>query len=337
VDALKLDLVGPWPGHAFASELLPENPTRWYLTGYLVPESAPVEHRSDADAKDEIDAGGEGGGMDDGGTPDKAAPPSLLPSSMGLSVLVPAGVSKLQVEVTWGDYHFEDPIRQEEEPADDGLGVEEEIKPESYEIPESSAAALQEEPPPHESNALPAAEGYGQPPLPEDVGVGYFREKGKARKREKPWIYRRLDGVYDDILARPCKLKTEWEKIAGEAALGRLVRLAERKKIQLALKLATPILAELLPLSAPRLTGSRPLRFTTSPFVVPSSEMDGSQPWAQLLDAFVLVTPPQGGKAPCATRPRCRSGNLGGASRTHAQDCSGTLSSVIQEGLLHCI
>ena len=52
VDALKLDLVGPWPRHAFANELLPENPTRWYLTGYLVPESAPVEHRSDAETKE---------------------------------------------------------------------------------------------------------------------------------------------------------------------------------------------------------------------------------------------------------------------------------------------
>lgn len=56
VDALKLDLVGPWPGHAFERELLPENPTRWYLTGYLVPESAPVQHRSDAEAKEEVDA-----------------------------------------------------------------------------------------------------------------------------------------------------------------------------------------------------------------------------------------------------------------------------------------
>src|SRR3954466_10221744 len=88
VDALKLDLVGPWPGHAFANELLPENPTRWYLTGYLVPQDAPVEHRTDAEAKEEMDAAGEGGGTDDGGSPDRSAAPSLLPSSMGLSVLV---------------------------------------------------------------------------------------------------------------------------------------------------------------------------------------------------------------------------------------------------------
>ena len=52
VEALQLDLVGPWPEHPFARELLPENPTRWYLTGYLVPEAAPVEHRTDAEAKE---------------------------------------------------------------------------------------------------------------------------------------------------------------------------------------------------------------------------------------------------------------------------------------------
>lgn len=93
VDALKLDLVGPWPGHPFANELLPENPTRWYLTGYLVPEKAPLPHKTDADNKDQLDSAGEGGAADDGGAPDKSPPPNLLPSSMGLSVLVPAGVT----------------------------------------------------------------------------------------------------------------------------------------------------------------------------------------------------------------------------------------------------
>ena len=123
VDALKLDLVGPWPGHVFERELLPENPTRWYLTGYLVPETAPVEHRSDAEAKEEVDAAGEGGGADDSAAPDKqAAPPSLLPSSMGLSVLIPAGTTRIEAEVTWGDYHWEDPTAEEKEPEDQGLG-----------------------------------------------------------------------------------------------------------------------------------------------------------------------------------------------------------------------
>lgn len=179
VEALKLDLVGPWPGHPFASELLPETPTRWYLTGYLVPEAAPVEHKSDAEAKDELDAGGEGGGMDDGGTPDKAPPPSLLPSSMGLSVLVPAGVAKLHAEINWGDYHWEDPTKESEEPEDQGLGLKEEIKPEAYEIPESSAAALQDEPASKDEKAAPPPKGYRRSARCETVEVTLPAEDGK--------------------------------------------------------------------------------------------------------------------------------------------------------------
>jgi hypothetical protein len=42
VETLELDLVGPSNDHAFARELLPETPTRWYLTGFLVPTTAPL-------------------------------------------------------------------------------------------------------------------------------------------------------------------------------------------------------------------------------------------------------------------------------------------------------
>lgn len=125
IEAVTLDLIGPWPAHAFERELLPENPTRWYLTGYLVPEKAPVQHRTDAEAKEEIDAAGEGGGKDDTSAPDKeAAAPSLLPSSMGLSVLVPANTDRIEVEVTWGTYGWEDPSSVDPEPEDQGLGVQ---------------------------------------------------------------------------------------------------------------------------------------------------------------------------------------------------------------------
>ncbi len=47
VEAVRLDLVGPDNEHAFANELLPEPPSRWYLTGYLVPKDAPDEQRID--------------------------------------------------------------------------------------------------------------------------------------------------------------------------------------------------------------------------------------------------------------------------------------------------
>ncbi|HVZ65034.1 MAG TPA: DISARM system helicase DrmA [Opitutaceae bacterium] len=169
VEALRLDLVGPWPGHAFAGELLPENPNRWYLTGYLVPETAPVHQREDAEAKEEIDSGAEGGGMDDAGAPDKSAPPSLLPSSMGLSVLVPAGASKLKAEVTWGDYHWEDPSKEDEEPGDQGLGVPDETKQESDEQSESPVAPANEPLP--AASAAAAPKGFRRTPHAESVEI----------------------------------------------------------------------------------------------------------------------------------------------------------------------
>lgn len=47
IDALELDLIGPRPGqpsHArYAEEVLPIAPSKWYLTGFLVPDQAPVQ------------------------------------------------------------------------------------------------------------------------------------------------------------------------------------------------------------------------------------------------------------------------------------------------------
>ena len=43
VEALELDLVGPWPGHELADERLPGwvRPSNWYLTGFLIPVDTP--------------------------------------------------------------------------------------------------------------------------------------------------------------------------------------------------------------------------------------------------------------------------------------------------------
>jgi hypothetical protein len=56
VDALKLDLVGPWAGHAFAEERLPGwvRPSNWYLTGFLIPSGTPPERSADADEDDDL-------------------------------------------------------------------------------------------------------------------------------------------------------------------------------------------------------------------------------------------------------------------------------------------
>jgi hypothetical protein len=110
VDTVRINLIGPDNDHAFAQELLPESPTRWYLTGYLVPTDAPIDQKFDETSTEEIDAAVDVGGTDDATEPDRpAARRSLLPSSMGLSVLVPVGVRRLQATIEWGDYQYEGP------------------------------------------------------------------------------------------------------------------------------------------------------------------------------------------------------------------------------------
>jgi len=111
VEALRLDLVGPTNDHAFASELLPESPRRWYLTGYLVPTTLPSETKSEDDGEDdEIDSPAEQTASDDGAEVDRTAgKKGLLPSSMGLSVLLGPAAATLTATVEWGDYAYEGP------------------------------------------------------------------------------------------------------------------------------------------------------------------------------------------------------------------------------------
>ena len=57
VDALKLDLVGPWVGHALSDERLSGwvRPSNWYLAGFLIPSGMSPEKSGDADEDDDID------------------------------------------------------------------------------------------------------------------------------------------------------------------------------------------------------------------------------------------------------------------------------------------
>ena len=109
VETLQLDLVGPGPGHALEAEQLweRERPSRWYLTGFLVPTTASEEQRHDPEAEEVIDtavASEEGAGDDDVDLDRAPARKAFLPSSLGISVLVPPGVTSLSAEVLWGDY-----------------------------------------------------------------------------------------------------------------------------------------------------------------------------------------------------------------------------------------
>lgn len=107
VEALKLDLVGPYAGHALAEERLPGwiRPSNWYLTGFLVPSGTPPNKRADEDEDDELAEVPESAGLPEESNEErKAAKKAFFPSSMGLSFLVSRETQALAVTVRWGDY-----------------------------------------------------------------------------------------------------------------------------------------------------------------------------------------------------------------------------------------
>ncbi|MYC83743.1 MAG: helicase [Acidobacteria bacterium] len=107
VEALRLDLVGPGPGSVLADEQLPGwvRPSRWYLSGFLIPSDTPLERRSDEDEDDILDETPSTDGLSEESSEDRrAAKKGFFPSSIGLSFLVSSSTERLQVTVRWGDY-----------------------------------------------------------------------------------------------------------------------------------------------------------------------------------------------------------------------------------------
>ena len=105
IHALRLDLVGPTNDGPLATEELPEFPSRWYLTGFLVPSGASLEQRSDAEADDSLDEVNNSRAADDEEAPERtAAKRVFFPSSMGISFLIPRETATVEVRIRWGDY-----------------------------------------------------------------------------------------------------------------------------------------------------------------------------------------------------------------------------------------
>ena len=107
VEAVELDLVGPWAGHALSDERLPGRirPSNWYLTGFLIPSGTSPEQSADLDEDDDVDEIPESAGLaEESNEERKAAKKGFFPSSMGLSFLVPRDAVALTVTVRWGDY-----------------------------------------------------------------------------------------------------------------------------------------------------------------------------------------------------------------------------------------
>ncbi len=105
VRTLELDLVGPQPDDPRATEALPMAPSRWYLTGFLVPFEASEEQKVDPTGSEELATGSEGGGVDDADVPEPASARKVhFPSSIGVSVLIRGTTGELLVRADWGDY-----------------------------------------------------------------------------------------------------------------------------------------------------------------------------------------------------------------------------------------
>ena len=121
VDTIRIDLIGPRPGdQALQHERLPQAPSRWYLTGFLVPADAPPEQRGE-DSEEELDEPAEPAhGSDDSSTPDRGSGKrNFRPSSVGLSVLVDEECSHLDITLSWGDYS---PVFDSDKDGDAGEG-----------------------------------------------------------------------------------------------------------------------------------------------------------------------------------------------------------------------
>jgi hypothetical protein len=120
---LRRDLVGPSvqapDGHDdsdLAEERLRDNPSRWYLTGFIAPADDSEEIEVDPiEGQDNLALGpsgnGAGGAAGDDGDPE---PPStqkrFLPSSIGLTAILPVATREIEVELNWGDYVAEPPL-----------------------------------------------------------------------------------------------------------------------------------------------------------------------------------------------------------------------------------
>src|SRR5262245_20298629 len=106
VHALGMDLIGPdCDDTNLHGEVLPQAPSRWYLTGFLVPIDADEDGKSDETGTEGVDELGKGTGVDDEATPEPAAArKAFFPSSMGVSLLVSKEAKELTVTIRWGDY-----------------------------------------------------------------------------------------------------------------------------------------------------------------------------------------------------------------------------------------
>jgi hypothetical protein len=127
VDTLRRDLIGPGPGIEdadLARERLRDNPSRWYLAGFLAPAfdgipegTESLEDEGDPLLSDEASdpETGTGGGRaaDDAPDDEPSARKSRVSSSCGITILVDASVQEVEATLSWGDYVTVPPLPDE--------------------------------------------------------------------------------------------------------------------------------------------------------------------------------------------------------------------------------
>ncbi|OPH83129.1 DISARM system helicase DrmA [Nitrobacter vulgaris] len=123
VDLLRRDLIGPHPDldHDLAHEVLPEKPSRWYVGGFIVPaydgvvpavadEDEVVEETGDDLLAGETLDSAVDGDADEKDSSDQPPRDRFLPSSIGLTVMLPETVNQITMRATWGNYKTEPPL-----------------------------------------------------------------------------------------------------------------------------------------------------------------------------------------------------------------------------------
>jgi hypothetical protein len=129
VETFRRDLVGPGPQDAdLARERLNDtSPSRWYLTGFLAPADDPLaqdgpqteednpsaQEEMETDIAEPADDGAGGAAGDDAAPEAPNAKRRFLPSSIGLTVLLPPDVREIEARISWGDYRTEPPLSED--------------------------------------------------------------------------------------------------------------------------------------------------------------------------------------------------------------------------------
>ena len=108
---MRLDLVGPGEvlgaeGQALgdASEILPQRPSTWYLTGFLVPLDADPEQKIDAQSADELDEGSDVQGLEDAVALNLLQPVCAICHRLLGRACWYRPMPRAEIIIRWGDY-----------------------------------------------------------------------------------------------------------------------------------------------------------------------------------------------------------------------------------------